>query len=195
MLCRLMMVEAAATTGSPGRRGFVVVVAPCCCSSARITALKKPQPVRDVGVVENDGGMLSQESDQVSKWEELDSSDHTEVCKNLLSAMELVDDDEEITVFGEDQSELSKEMVDHITADRVTKMTDLQMEPCVKRKKKREQWGPILIERQRRKRVPMLQKAVQLKQKKNLDLFKGNSFAALHVDYLNQCPAAVDIRE
>jgi hypothetical protein len=41
----------------------------------------------------------------------------------------------------------------------------------------------------------MLQKAVQLKQKKNLDLFKGNSFAALHVDYLNQCPAAVDIRE
>jgi hypothetical protein len=34
---------------------------------------------------------------------------------------------------------------------------------------------------------------MQLKQKENLDLFKGNSFAALVVDYLNQCATDVDI--
>jgi hypothetical protein len=35
--------------------------------------------------------------------------------------------------------------------------------------------------------LPMMQKAMQLMQKKNLDLLKGNYFAALDVDYLNQC--------
>jgi hypothetical protein len=46
----------------------------------------------DADMLEKDDGILSQESDQVSKWENfmgMDSLQHTEVCKNLLSAMEL----------------------------------------------------------------------------------------------------------
>jgi hypothetical protein len=39
----------------------------------------------------------------------------------------------------------------------------------------------------------MMQKAMQLNQKKSLNLFKGNSFAALDTNYLNQCAAAVDV--
>jgi hypothetical protein len=116
----------------------------------------------NANILEKDGGMLSQESEQVSKWEAfmgMDSSEHAEVCKNLLSSMELAEDDEQIAVFGEEHSELSKEMTDYIVAARITKMNDLKMEPCAKRKKKREQWGPILMDRQRRKTqdgVPML---------------------------------------
>jgi hypothetical protein len=39
----------------------------------------------------------------------------------------------------------------------------------------------------------MMQKAMQLKQKKNLDFLKGNSFTVLDVDYLNQCAAGVGV--
>jgi hypothetical protein len=34
---------------------------------------------------------------------------------------------------------------------------------------------------------------MHLKQKKNLALFKGNSFATFDVNYLNQCAADVEI--
>jgi hypothetical protein len=53
-----------------------------------------------------------------------------------------------------------------------------------------------LVERQRRKHqkgTSMLQKAMELKQKKNLDSLKGNSFTTLNVDYLNQIAHDVNI--
>jgi hypothetical protein len=41
--------------------------------------------------------------------------------------------------------------------------------------------------------VPILQKAMELKKKKDLELFKGNPVAVLHTDYLNQYAVDVDV--
>jgi hypothetical protein len=65
---------------------------------------------------------------------------------------------------------------------------ELKMSKCVgKRKTKQEQWGPILVERQRRRRdngVPVMERAMELKKKKNLEHVRGNPFASLQFDNL-----------
>jgi hypothetical protein len=91
--------------------------------------------------VETEDERLSQDSDQIAKWEyflEMKSLQHTENGKSLLSIMELVgEDDEDISVFKEEKtSELSKEMVDQIATTRMNKRLGLKLEPCVKRNKK-----------------------------------------------------------
>jgi hypothetical protein len=72
------------------------------------------------------------------------------------------------------------------------------LNPCDnKRKKRKEAWGSVLVERQRRnfnQGGSMLQKAMRLKQKKNLDTLRGNSFAALQFDTLNQISREVNIK-
>jgi predicted nucleotidyltransferase len=93
------------------------------------------------GEVEIEDERLSQDSDQIAKWEyflEMKSLQHTENGKSLLSIMELVgEDDEDIILFKEEKtSELSKEMVDQIATTRMNKRVGLKLEPCVKRKKK-----------------------------------------------------------
>jgi hypothetical protein len=51
--------------------------------------------------------------------------------------MELLEENEEITIFREEeQCVLSKEVVDHIAATWMNKITDMKLEHCVKRKKK-----------------------------------------------------------
>jgi hypothetical protein len=83
----------------------------------------------------------------------------------------------------EEQMDLSKDVVNRLEAAHTD---DMMMKPCVaKRKNRGEQWGPVLVERQRRKQndgVTMLQKAMKLKEKKNLDSLEGNSFASLHFE-------------
>jgi hypothetical protein len=66
------------------------------------------------------------------------------------------------------------------------------------KKQQAEAWAgeefPVLVEKNRRSSKTggsMLQKAMELKQKKNLDQNKGNSFSVLHNDTLNN--TAVDV--
>jgi hypothetical protein len=72
------------------------------------------------------------------------------------------------------------------------------LRPCEKKKRdKSDQWGHVLVERQRRVQndgVTMLQKAMKLKEEKNLGTLKGNSFASLHIDSLNQMAKDVKIK-
>jgi hypothetical protein len=61
---------------------------------------------------------------------------------------------------------------------------------------KKRTGGPILLERQRRKHdnVPILQRAMELKKKKNLEPVKGNHFTSLHPDMLNQMAIDVNLK-
>jgi hypothetical protein len=116
---------------------------------------------------------------------------------NLLKALELCD--EEMFNEGETDEEqmvLSEEMVTSLKAIRDVEM-NVGLHPCEKmRKNNKESWGPILVDRQRRKQndwTTMLQKAMLLKQKKNLEPLKGNSFASLHSESLYQFVKDVNV--
>jgi hypothetical protein len=132
------------------------------------------------------------------RWEEFlknKTPQQEEDNEILLKSIELIEETtHKIDDNEEEQFELSKEVVIEVEAARTLEMG---LKPCVnKRKTKEEPWGPILVERQRRKHqkgTSMLQKAMELKQKKNLDSLKGNSFTTLNVDYLNQIAHDVNI--
>jgi hypothetical protein len=116
---------------------------------------------------------------------------------NLLKALELCD--EEMFNEGETDEEqmvLSEEMVTSLKAVRDVEM-NVRLHPCEKmRMNNKESWGPILVDRQRRKQndwTTMLQKAMLLKQKKNLEPLKGNSFASLHSKSLYQFVKDVNV--
>jgi hypothetical protein len=52
----------------------------------------------------------------------------------------------------------------------------------VHKKREEEKWGPVLVDRPRRSKnigETVMQKAMLIKQKKNLEVTKGNSFATL----------------
>jgi hypothetical protein len=58
-------------------------------------------------------------------------------------------------------------------------------------------WDPILVERPRRKgndEVPMMEKAMELKRKRNLEPLKGNRFVVLQFDSLKQFAQDVHIK-
>jgi hypothetical protein len=83
---------------------------------------------------------------------------------------------------------LSQERIDAMEKARDKRLT---MAGCdkLKMKSKSDTWGHTLVERQRRRQdtgVPVLQKVVELKKKKNLEMVKGNSFATLQFDKLNE---------
>jgi hypothetical protein len=108
--------------------------------------------------------------------------------------MELLEDEVEMSAGKEDdQDVLSEEMVSALESAR---MFNGGMKPCNnKSKPKAEHWGPILVDRERRKDdgTKVLQKAMALKQKKNLEPLKGNSFSILTSDYLNKVTRDVDL--
>jgi hypothetical protein len=116
--------------------------------------LKIQSPQLMARVAEMDDGMLGHDSEHISRWEDLMEMkilDQIEGGKNLLSVMGLLEENEEIAVFREEHSVRSKEMTGHIAATRMNKSTGMKLEHCVKRKKKRNRWGPVLVDRQRRK--------------------------------------------
>jgi hypothetical protein len=61
------------------------------------------------------------------------------------------------------------------------------MQTC-EHKGEKEKWGPMLVERQRRAQdngVPILQRAMELKKKKNMEYMQGNPFATLQFENLS----------
>jgi hypothetical protein len=111
----------------------------------------------------------------------------------LLQLMEVLDEEMEVADVGlGEQCELSREMI--------SQMEDFKKEPrmglCDQGSKK-PRWGPTLVERQIKTRNnggTMLQKVMELKQKKNLEPIKGNSFSVLQSDSLNQIALDVNLK-
>jgi hypothetical protein len=108
----------------------------------------------------------------------------------------LTEDENEtnLTGQGDEMSELPHEMVLNLGAQR-REMPGLG--PCDNRKKmKTDKWGPVLVLRNKRNqntKGTMMQNEMELKQKKNLEI-KGNSFAALQFDSLNQIAKDTNIK-
>jgi hypothetical protein len=133
--------------------------------------------------------MDEKDNEKISRWEEFRKADSSqiEVGASLLQSMELLEDVSEASNQGaEDRMELDGEVVEEITKAR-------SLEVNVAKKKK----GIILVERPRRKsnnEATMLQKAMDLKKKKNLENARGNSFAALQVDELNKVARDINIK-
>jgi hypothetical protein len=121
--------------------------------------------------------------------------DLQEECRGgggLLQAMELMEDGLE-GVPNADQMVLEGEVIAQIQKAREN---DMLLRPCEKQKRdKPDQWGPVLVERHRRVQngVIMLTKAMKLKENKNMGVLRGNSFASLHIDSLNQMARDVKI--
>jgi hypothetical protein len=130
------------------------------------------------------GGMKTEfENDcsQKKRWEEFMIADHAEEgdC-NLLQAMEMLDDEGQITLEAVQELDvLGEEIVDIIIEMRGC---NVHMGTCENSKKtKSGAWGPILVERPRRRQGytwNVMQKAMEIKKKRNLEPLKGNSFAA-----------------
>jgi hypothetical protein len=123
-------------------------------------------------------------------------ADQIEVGKRLLQGLELAEDENEIILAGQgdEMLELPHEMVLDLEVQR-REMSGLG--PCDNRKKmKANKWGAVLVERSRRNqntKGTMMQKAMELKQKRNLEI-KGKSFAALQFDSLNQIAKDINIK-
>jgi hypothetical protein len=85
-----------------------------------------------------------------------------------------------------------------VVVEEITKARSLEVQVAEKKKKSRTSpWGPILVERLRRSsnnEVSILQKAMNLKKKINLENPRGNSFAALRVDELNKVARNVNVK-
>jgi hypothetical protein len=130
------------------------------------------------------------------KWEFMirGGSDQIEIGANLLQCMEMIEDEvEDAHWVTEEQLELDEEVIKKITKARSLKV---QL-PEKKKKTKIEPWGPMLVERNRRKNNSegsMLQKAMDLKKKKNLEYTRGNSFATLQNIELNKVALDVNIK-
>jgi hypothetical protein len=91
--------------------------------------------------------------------------------------MELLEDEQVQVMEGQ---ELSKETV---TAIQVAREIDSKLIGKPKnRRSKEKNWGPVLVERNRRRQndgTSMMQTAMELKKRKNLEPMKGNPFSAL----------------
>jgi hypothetical protein len=85
-----------------------------------------------------------------------------------------------------------------VVVEEITKARSLEVQVAEKKKKSiTSPWGPILVERLRRSsnnEVSILQKAMNLKKKINLENPRGNSFAALRVDELNKVARNVNVK-
>jgi vacuolar-type H+-ATPase subunit I/STV1 len=130
------------------------------------------------------------------KWEFMirGGSDQIEIGANLLQCMEMIEDEvEDAHWVTEEQLELDEEVI-----KKITKARSLEVQlPEKKKKTKIEPWGPMLVERNRRKNNSegsMLQKAMDLKKKKNLEYTRGNSFATLQNIELNKVALDVNIK-
>lgn len=135
------------------------------------------------------------EGEDTSRWVKFlqDGVEDLEGIK-ILQDMELeMEPEEDSETKHEEQVEQRKEVVDGIESAR----NDLlQLKPCKKKEEKR--WGPTLVERKRRYQndgLTVMQKAMSLKQQKNLDTkhVKGNHFAALDNEYLDKISKDVNI--
>jgi hypothetical protein len=129
----------------------------------------------------------------VARWYENEVlQDEGDWCKESLDVGKIL---EALKQEGADQgdneryvelSELSKEVVEKITEDRGNV---LMMGRCDTKKRTQADWGLVLVERQRRRQdngIPVLQRAMKLKQKKNLEQVKGNPFESLQYEKLHQ---------
>jgi hypothetical protein len=116
---------------------------------------------------------------------------------DLLEAMQMDEGDPEMDSDGvecrEEQSKLNRE-----TASQINKARELNtgMGVCENKKKpkKKEAWGPVLVERQWRPQnqgETVMQKAMNMKKKQNLEPVKGNKFFVLDVD--DWCQMASDV--
>lgn len=106
------------------------------------------------------------------------------MLQKLDKESEEIEDGEEN--LGE-QTELPRELVLKLEWEREEQ--PMMRPPGNKKQAKESPWGPVLVERQRRnqnKEGSMLQKAMELKQKRNLEPIRGNSSATLQHDCLNQ---------
>jgi hypothetical protein len=126
-------------------------------------------------------------NEQCSKWEEFMINKgmvSEEDGLNLLMAMELVDEEMEAMDVNDENMVLSESVVVEIEEAR----KEGCIKPCgYKKKMKEDNWGPILVERPRRRTndgIPVMDKAMNLKRKKNLEPLKGNQFAVLHNESL-----------
>jgi dGTP triphosphohydrolase len=138
-----------------------------------------------------------EDSEQKKKWEEFmfrGDTSQIEVEAKLLQFMEMIEDDLEGSYRDlEDQLELDEEVVEKITKHRSLKVQF----PEKKKKYKTEPWDPVLVERHRRRNNSegsMLQRAMDLKKKKNLEHTRGNSFASLQNYELNKVAMDVNIK-
>jgi hypothetical protein len=91
--------------------------------------------------------------------------------------------------------ELDKGLVDKVLRER---KKDHGLRQCNQKKKtKKDKWGAILVERCRRRQNDggtVMQKAMKIKRRKNLEHQKDISFASMNVDYLNQVARDTNIR-
>jgi hypothetical protein len=102
------------------------------------------------------------------RWKQLLESKSPQEKMNelhLLESMGLIEDE---IGFCQEQEENGSELAADVIAKlEVARSLGREMKPCVhKRKMKENKWGPILVERQRRKQndgVTMLQRAMNLK--------------------------------
>jgi hypothetical protein len=140
---------------------------------------------------------LEDDSMQTKKWADLirqGVEEHSVEGIDLLRAMEQSVDEEFLDQETEGSEILSKEVVENISKARENMLC---MELCDKKKSKELAWGPVLVERKRRGHnhgASMLQKAIELKKKKDLEPVKGNKFAALQYDELNQISNDIDVK-
>jgi hypothetical protein len=131
------------------------------------------------------------------KWLELmNAREDYEGGQNLLQAMEMVEGESEtMKEVWEEKEELNEEI---IAAIEEMREKNQKLEPCAnKSKMKGEKWGPTLIERQRMKPnggITVMQRAMDLKKKKNLEPLKGNAFLSLHSDTLSKLASDVSLK-
>jgi hypothetical protein len=140
---------------------------------------------------------LDEDSMQTKRWAYLIRQGVEEYCVegiDLLKAMEQSVEEEMSDQEPEATRLLTKEVVEDITKARESR-------PCVgqcdKKKTNGPVWGPVLVERQRRGQKHggiMMQKAMEMKKRKNLELVKGNKFAALQYTELNQISNDIDVK-
>jgi hypothetical protein len=141
---------------------------------------------------------MKNESEQRKRWEMFlakGTDSQIDEGANLLHVMEMTKDlPEDTNDSGEEKTELNEEIIKKIT---VTRSLDGQGLGEKKRKQKIEPWGPVLVDRQKRRNNSersMLQRALELKKKKNLEQQKGNSFVVLQTNELNQVAMDVNIK-
>jgi hypothetical protein len=113
---------------------------------------------------------------------------------NILSAMEQTDGEaSDSNRETEGRLVLSTEVVKQIVA---TREQEDGMK-CDNGKDSKHMWGPTVVERHRRKTNTgeyMMQKAMNLKKKKNLGSMIGNRFAPLQIESLNLLSKDVNIK-
>jgi hypothetical protein len=95
----------------------------------------------------------------------------------------------------EGQEVLPDKIVERLVVEKTMKQN---LKPGEQRKKSKEKkWGPVLVDRPRRNQNTweiVLQKAMQIKKRKNLEVVKGNFFSILQSDYLNQVAHDANIK-